>query len=535
MSQPAGKDHRPRVPRIGGDVLWPVVSGLLLVLAFPPWRLWPLIFLAWIPLWVHLDRRLASGPAPSWRGTFLQGWGMGCVGFIGMLHWILGLSNEELAIPGLMIPALGLLGLYLGVFFGLAALAPRWLARWVGVPFLVLAPAVGLLCEWLRAQGPLGFPWGAAGYALARVPPMIQGAALVGFWGLVFFVLIINALLAGAVRGRRAGLPAALVLITLVGVGGAWVLAAHPVGTKAAGSTAMTVLIAQPDIRREMKWKPEHREEVIRRVLAHGAAAAEQGRREGGFDLFIWPETVLPVLLLQEPQVLARVQGFVEALDRPLLLGTQEGFWHGPARTRDWLIYNSALVFYPDGGRSPTYRKMKLVPFSEQMPLQKLAPWLKEIDFGQSDFSAGEDPILFPVAGEQIGCLICFESVFPEVARQLVREGAGVLVNITNDFWFGRTAGPAQHAEMAILRAVENRVPVVRCANTGISMIIDPWGRVRQETAVFTPDALRGEICAGAGSPAVRVGDGMLGLVAAGILFLILARWFPRRGGGRAS
>ncbi len=493
---------------LGGlDVLYPVAGGLLLAAAFPPLRLWPLVFVAWVPLWALLTRRDASGRPPGLRRVFAWGWLMGLTAFPVMMIWLLALSNEEVTIPGLMIPSLLLIGAYLGLFFGLAALFSSLLSRAGAVPLVLVAPLVTTLCELLRAQGPLGFPWGTAPYALARVPALLQSGAVAGFWGLLTLILLVNAALAAGLAGKRWPPAAALLLVAVLSIHGLATLRAHPpeVGGEGAGPReSLRVLVAQPDIRREIKWRPEKREQVIAMVLDHAERAVRRARGRGGFDLFVWPETVLPVRLLDEPAVLAAVQSLADSIDRPLLVGTQEGYWEGPHGDRHWVAHNSVLLIHPGGGRSPIHRKLRLVPFSERMPLQSVAPWLTDIDFGQSNFYPGEEPVLLETGAARLGCLICFESAFPDLARDFVRRGANLLVVITNDFWFGDTAGPVQHADMSILRAVENRVGVVRCANTGISFVVDAYGRVRHETATFTPAAFTAHVALGAGSTASR-------------------------------
>jgi len=501
-------------------LLVPLLGGLLLALAHPPWRLWPLVFVAWTPLWLALAdaARPAAGGASRRRGRlgdgFLQGWLMGTSGYLLMLHWILRLPNEEMTIPGLMIPGLLLLAAHAGLFHGAAAAGAVALSRWSGWPLPLAAAPLFTLVEWLRGLGVLGFPWGAAGYALARVPPLLQSSALVGFWGLVFLILLVNAFLALGLRGRRWGVAAALLAFGALWFHGAHELAAHEPGRLHAGRRPLRLLVAQPDIGRDIKWRPEKRALVFERAFTHAYAAADRGMEAGGFDLFLWPETALPTLLYMDPETIERVVTLVDRMRRPLLMGTEEIYEDWGTERWQQGAYNSAVAVHPGGRLSDPYRKVKLVPFSERMPLQKIAPWITGLDFGQSNFFPGAGPVLFPIGEERVGCLICFESAFPEVARQMVREGATVLVNITNDFWFGRSAGPIQHAEMAVLRAVENRVPVVRCANTGISFAVDPWGRVSHETGLFTQADFVAAVGAGSGSFASRHPDWFLALPA---------------------
>ncbi|MCK4304601.1 MAG: apolipoprotein N-acyltransferase [Candidatus Eisenbacteria sp.] len=538
------RQHRYRLRASAWEgLLPPALGGLALALAFPPWRIWPLIFLAWIPLWVTLARE-ADGPRKpwpdlegstcpprlrySWRRPFLQGWLMGVICFLIMLYWLLALPCEEMTIPGLMIPSLLLIGFYLGLFFGLAALCSSLLSRWSHWPLLAVVPIVTALFEFVRSLGPLGFPWGAPAYALARVTPLLQTGALVGFWGLNFLILVVGSLIAAGIRRQRWGLLAAVALVAVLWAYGEIVLARHPASSGDAQRSPLRVLVAQPDVRREIKWKPEKKSAVTRMVLEHGRRAARRGQEAGGFDLFVWPETVLPARLFNDAPLYQQVLAFVDSLRQPVLLGTQEGYWVHVLGKRQYICNNSAVLLRPGGGHSPIYRKMRLVPFSERMPLQKLAPWLGQLDFGQSNFYPGHGPVLAEIGDVRIGCLICFESAFPDLAHAYVQLGANLLVVITNDFWFGRTAGPMQHAEMSILRAVENRIPVVRCANTGISFLVDPWGRVTNETNIFTQQDFVGTVAVGAGSFAARHPAWAVKLLALGLLLVMVAsarRW----------
>jgi apolipoprotein N-acyltransferase len=533
------KRRRHAHPRAFGpawrSLLSPALGGLALALAFPSLRAWPLVFLAWVPLWVELDRAWsAPGPRPGLRRTFLQGWIMGMGAFPVMMIWLLALSNEEVTIPGLMIPSLLLIGLYLGLFFGLSALISSVVARWSGLPLPVIAPAVTALVEYVRSLGPLGFPWGAPAYALARVPGLIQIASGVGFWGLVFVILWVNGCLAAAVRGRRWGFPVALATVVALAAHGGLTLARHPVAAathEAARGDTLRVLVAQPDIRREIKWKPDKQDLVVELIMEHARAAAARAEQQGGFDLFVWPETVFPMYVLSDPAVFRLVRDLADSTERPILMGTLEGYWQGPRGAMEWISHNSVVIVRPSGELSPVHRKLRLVPFSERMPLQQVVPWLTQIDFGQSNFYPGTEPVLLETGRARIGCLICFESAFPDLARAFVRRGANVLVLVTNDFWFGRSAGPAQHADMSILRAVENHTWLVRCANTGISMLVDPYGRVSHETAVFTAADFVETVSLGAGSFASRHPDWFVLwlalLTAAGVLAGVFAR---RRG-----
>ncbi len=505
--------------------LLPVIGGIAYACAFPPVRCWPLIFLAWVPLWLILSEESAPGyKFISWRRTFTLGWVMGAVGFAIHLHWLLAVSNEDVNIPGLMIPALALLSLYLGIFYGLATLISRYLHHKCGLPLYVATPILLLLFDYLRSLGPLGFPWGLPAYALAPIPELIQVTAFAGVWGLCFIILAVNALIAS---GKRWGLFLALVSLILLWTTGSRQLSDSATVTSDThtGADSLSVLVLQPDIRRDIKWIPEKRDEVVDLVFAHAEKTLSAIDDTENFDLFIWPETVFPLRLFSVPPVLDRVHALTKSIDQPILIGTQEGYWAGPLNDRQWIAHNSAFIINPDGSHSQPYRKTRLVPFSERMPLQKILPWLTRIDFGQSNFYPGEGGHLLAVDQTNIGCLICFESAFTEPARDFVRAGADLLILITNDFWFGSSAGPIQHADLCIFRAVENRISLVRCANTGVSFLVDPFGRVTHQLGFFQQGAIIGSVQSGGGSFASRFPDWLIKVLAGCLAAVSLIGW----------
>jgi apolipoprotein N-acyltransferase len=453
-----------------------VLSGL----AFAPVGLAPAIFVAPIPLLWALERERDRGA----RRSFLLGWLAAFAHFVIVLHWILFLPGEEVTIPGIMIPALLFMSAYLGVFFGVGSALAGSIARRLALPIAPVWAVCVTLADAGRAQGELAFPWGSPAYALASWTPWLQFTSVTGFWGLAFWVALTGALLhqglrASSPRRRISSASAALVVFLAPWGHGQAVLSHAPAAAGAERGEAGPVLdvaLIQPNTSREIKWNPDFREIVVADLL-------ERTRKAGAGrpDLIVWPETAAPIVLLQEPVYLGAVQRTVAEVRVPLLAGTldhsyEEGAYHA---------HNSAALFDSTGRLVDRYDKRRLVPFSERMPFQRTLPWLTGLNFGQSDFTPGGRNVLFPVGPARIGCLICFESIFPELARLYAAEGADVLVNITNDFWFGDTAAPVQHAEMAIFRAVETRRPLLRCANTGISFVVDAYGRVRQRTGTF--------------------------------------------------
>jgi apolipoprotein N-acyltransferase len=212
-------------------------------------------------------------------------------------------------------------------------------------------------------------------------------------------------------------------------------------------------------------------------------------------DLIVWPETAVPFQILHEPLEMDRIATMAELKDSYLLIGCPDyEYDHGRIE-----YYNSAFMMSPDGAVEGIYRKIHLVPFGEMFPFEDRFDILKRIELGEGNFSPGSEYTVFNLEGKPFAVAICFESIYPGLVARLVESGARFLVNITNDEWFGPSLGPSQHAQMAVMRAVEFRVGLARCANTGISMIVDPYGRVTRRTELFTRATLTGPVEVGAG------------------------------------
>ena len=447
-------------------------------------------------------------------------WITGIVFSVLMFWWIVRLPSHAMTIPWLIYPGLLALGLYLGLFTALFGWVVRFLRRRLGWPVLLSAPVAWVAAEWAKSSGPLGCPWGNLGYALAREPAWIQTASLYGAPGLSLWIVAVNALVAAAIVVRRPAARAAFVLVAALTV---WLPVRWGEARLRAASLRplASVALVQPNIGSADKWDETKTDAILASMFQSTREAASSTPKP---DLIVWPETSLPFFVRLEPLRLSQLLDLVRGIGVPILAGYPDAKMSasGTAET-----YNAAGLVRANGKFGAQYEKIHLVPFGERIPFQDVLPFLGKIDLGQAEWTPGNRPVVFSGAGPTFGVLICFESIFADHTRTFALEGAQYLLNITNDEWFGKTAGPVQHADMAVLRAVELGRSVARCANTGISMLIDPYGRVKRETPLFEPAIVLGTVDEGLPpTQYLEWGDWvtMLSLALCGIL--VVVAWF---------
>lgn len=442
-----------------------ILSAVLCSLSFHPIACY---FLAWfglVPLLFAID---TMRPADGFRTGIIFGFFFSLCS----LFWLVFLQID-VNIKIVMLFGLVLLFLYFGVWYGTAVLFSRMTSIW-------LLPCAFAGLEFIRSLGELGFPWLCLGYSQARYPIIMQQASLYGVFGVTFWLVLVNVLIYKTIKSKSA---AKAVLVVLVfGLP----LMYGAISMRPAAGRPVLIGVVQPNIDPNLKFTRAMRDETFSRLITlsqqcHGTAVARFGR---SLDFVIWPETATPVFLQMPGVHQEQVMQLANRLDLPVFTGTP---LYDP-RTR--AIYNGAVLVEPQRGINQYYRKIHLVPFGEHIPFDQYIPFLRKIDVGGGDYTPGEEHTVFAYRGTSFGCLICFESIFPDISRTMVRRGARLLVNITNDGWFGTISGPQQHNDMAIVRAVENGVPLVRSANTGISMIVDRYGRIQHEAGLFEEDHL---------------------------------------------
>ncbi len=511
-----------------------VLTGLGLWLSFPGGgELWPLLFVALVPLLFGI----AGG---SGRRAALSGLTGGLCHFLPLLYWIVIVLGKYGGLAWFIsLQALLLLALYMSLYFALFGLLAHAILRsFPAAAALWLLPGLWVGLDWLRAVLFTGFPWMDLGYALYKVPVLIQVADLVGHYGVTYLVVLINTLLFLLVRSKKT--PAGSLLLVIPAcclLCGAAIYATSRLAevtrqTSAAAAPRITVGVVQGNIDQSIKWSPSQQEATVATYLTETRALLDTSPRPA---LVVWPETALP-FYPPDNSHMEPLRSLVAGRDFGLLTGAP---WYEivDRKAKKVKFFNSALVLAPTGKFTGKYYKSHLVPFGEYVPLKKFLPFLAPLVEAVGDFSAGEieQPLVWKES--RAGILICFESVFPEISRQWVKGGANVLVNLTNDAWYGKSSAPYHSLAMAVLRAVETRRSLVRAANTGLSAFVTPAGEIAACSGLFELwAAAREVVLSGEETIWVRYGflfaPSCLGLsLCAGIMALMRQR---RRQEGRA-
>jgi apolipoprotein N-acyltransferase len=441
-----------------------VSFGALAALALPPVHALPLLWIAFPGLVWLIDG------ARSDRSAFAAGWWFGFGHFSLGLYWISYALWVDPVRFGWLIPfaVFGLGGL-LGLFTGLASAAAHRLAP-AGVVRVLSLAAAWVLLEWVRSWFCTGFPWNLMATVWMPVLPVLQFAAVAGSYGLSLLTVAVAglpAVLAEPGRSRRIAVAAGLAALAAVAGFGSWRLPAGPMPTV----PGVRLRLVQADIEQTLKWRPEMRVENLRTHLELTLSP--------GFDQVtdvIWPETAAPSFLDHDAAA-RRAMAAATPAHGLLITGAVRGT---DPKVTTFQVWNSLQALNAAGDVVATYDKAHLVPFGEYVPLRHILP-LDKITPGGTDFTAGPGAVTLDLPGlPPAGPLICYEVIFPgEVVDRARRPDW--LLNVTNDGWFGLSAGPYQHFAAARLRAVEEGLPLVRAANTGISAVVDPYGRVTEE------------------------------------------------------
>lgn len=474
------------------------VAGALSSLAMAPAHLAPLLLVTLPVLVLLLDGAVApaGGLLARLRPAAAVGWWFGFGYFLAGLWWVGAAFLVEADVFGWMMPfAVLAFPAGLALFFALGCALARLL--WSDRPTRVLALAMGFTAsEWLRGHIFTGFPWNVLGQALAFTDVTAQPASLVGLYGLTAAAVVIGAAPV-LLLDERGGWPKATVLaiagaLLLGGTGFGAVRLAQAPAIGADRVEGVRVRIVQPNVNQAQKWDPARRRDALEQLVALSDLKTDPETLGAmSFSLIVWPETALPFFLTEEPEALERIAALLPT-GTALATGAPRIVPEGDAR----FFYNSVYVV-DDGGRiAGIYDKAHLVPFGEYLPFQPLleAVGLRQLTNVIGGFSAGPGlrTLTLP-GGLKAGILVCYEIIFPGAASDPGHR-PDVLLNVTNDGWFGDTFGPYQHLDQARLRAIEEGLPVIRAANTGISAVIDPYGRIERSLGIGERGVLDGNL-----------------------------------------
>lgn len=452
-----------------------LLTSVFTILAFQDFNLW---YLAWLSLTPLL---LAVGTQPlTVKSSFLYGLLAGSVFFYGSCYWITyPMIHYGGIAPWLAYGLAAIPVIVSGAFWGGVTAGLRLAILRGGRSGYWLAPPLWVVMEWLRLQV-TGMGWNALGYSQAFAPSTVQYARWTGVYGVSFMLVMVATLLAllaqmglkRQLHRRWWKLLACVFALMLAFMWTSWRWR-PPHSSQQSG---LRVIAIQPNTDVASHADPIALEASFEQLLSltYQAIAADPLSP----DLIIWPESPLAISPVYSPQLWVQTRQLVERFGIHLLLNI---IGHTPPDQ----IHNSVAVLAPDGTLLSEYRKIRLMPFGEYVPLRDVLPWLDRVSALVGDFTPGHEFTLTPIAHERIGSFICSESAEPSIARHLTRRGATLLIEVTNDAWFGPTAGANQHLAHAIFRAVENARPLIRVTNSGVTVLIEPDGQLIEPTGLF--------------------------------------------------
>ncbi len=472
-------------------------SALLLALGMPGqtgW--WPLLFIALMPLLWMIPQ------LPPMRAACM-GMFCGLLYNIALIYWIVIVLGRYGGLPPwISVPGMALLALYMGSYLALFCLLLGCIlksstsANSALFRMILAAPVLWVGLDYLRSFFLSGFPWMDLGYGLYLEPLLIQGADLGGHHLVTLCILLVNSLLAALLYLRAVRTQSAAWGLRLVATAGCLLLACvatysvlryQQVFSELYKWPQAEISVIQGNISQDQKWTPAIKEQTVDTYLALSRKAAA-GR---DVDLIVWPETALPLYPQQDP-LMGRVLDFVRQEQVMLLTGAPYFVVNTQQQVDGKAIdyYNSGLLINASGSLAGRYNKQHLVPYGEYVPLRSYLPFLEPLVVSVGDFTAGDSSKPLVAGSIRAGVLICFDSIFPDISRKEVQAGSNLLINLTNDAWYGRSSAPHQSLAMSVMRAVETRRTLVRAANTGISGFVEPTGALRTQTELFVPATL---------------------------------------------
>lgn len=495
------------------------LSGVLLVLGFPEFNFWSLSWVALVPLLIAIH-------GSSWKQTLWLGFVAGGIYFGGIMCWLMILtpfSTVFWVTLGYVV-----LSAYLACYVFLFTVSINYITNhWKETGsqklfYILLVALVWTGLEAIRGYVVSGLPWASLGYSQWKILPVIQIASFVGMYGVSFLIGMVNGIIAIFLIDmhdwkdciKSAIIPTAILLASLIyGI----ISLNQPADTQKIKIGLVPGNIKQKD---KMDSWGDKSDWIFDKYIQTTQRTADEKP-----DLIVWPETAVPQFIFPESEELNRIRFLLSRWNSYMLMGAISYEQAYP----DWKVFNSVFMLTPKGEIIDKYDKIHLVPISEQFPFKRYLPKkLQKLVTGVSDFDSGNRYTVFNSSLGNIGIPICFESVFPDISRKFINDGANLIGIITNDSWFVGTFAAQQHFSMAPFRAIENRVSVFRCANYGVSCIIDPYGRITEKLEPETDrEYLVGDVgIHQAGTFYTKHGDYFAWACLATLVILIIQVWW---------
>lgn len=502
-----------------------LLSGALLALSFPSANVYPLAWFAFIPLFIAIR---AQTPAKAFLLACMTGW----VYFCGTLYWV----TISMQIYGGMSAWLStlvmlLLVAYLSLYLGLFAWILQYVAKENEKALLLLSPALWVVLEWIKGHAFTGFPWASLAYSQSHFLPIIQVADIGSIYSVGFVMMLVNrALYLGMLKKidpsffihqiswKSVVFALSIFLCTLV-------YGVFRLSEPMSEGETIRVSVIQGNIAQNQKWDQAFKEQTIQTYADLSLSTLkDEGDRP---DLIVWPEAATPFIFGTEHAIETQFREFVQDNKVLLLFGSPSIATKPSGKIR---LRNSAYLLSPGEAGISRYDKIHLVPFGEFIPMPNVLFFLDKLVEGIGDFSAGTQATVFDIKNKKMGTVICFEVIFPDLVRRFVQNGATLMTTLSNDAWFGTSSAPSQHFSMVIFRAIENRVPFARAANTGISGFIDAQGHVLYQSDLFV-ETIATETLSLRQTETLytQFGDFFAGLCAMIMTILLLKTYFKRR------
>ncbi len=508
-----------------------MVAGLFYSFCHPPFNhethpvllLFPLLsFITILPLFLFsLEEPI--GKARLWSYLF------GITASLTQFYWIANVVVEGLWL--LILLALFLLTLFIALLYLLYGMLYRYTVKRFGSWHVLLFPALWIVIEYIRTLGDISFPWALSGYALTPLLPLAQLASITGVYGLSFIVVLGNILLWEFLRAvykgdavTRKSRQLVLFGILLFGLVLGGLFRIHSYRNR---DEVIRISMIQNNMD-QTHWNSRVSLDTSMTINEHLVYSAVKDNP----DLLLFPESGVFCYLERQQRRKRQVLGWSDSINIPIILGTLHLEREVDNPYYKYKVYNSVFLLNANSREFEHYHKIKLVPFSEGLPFEGIFPLLSRMNLGESDFYRGSDETVFSI-GDTLhpAPFLCYEIVYPDLVRRRVKAGADLLVNLTNDAWFGRSTAPFLHAAMARMRSIENGVSLARCANSGISMFVDPLGRILGKTKLYKRTIITEDV------PSFkiytvycRLGDWIIWI---SVIIIIVAFMYPKRGGNK--